>query len=228
MWAGKKILKILLISLASGLLWVAGSDAAIYKWVDENGKTHFTDDPTRVPEAFRNNPFLKSPTSVIKAPENKKRNVFREEGGNLAKENIAEKSVEAEEKESEKTEGLTDAQRSSAEAVANFLNEDISRYDKFYDYPPSRSKFRAIKAAVKGATAQKQVLLGRISQIELPLFQEVAGFLKSSIVADEKSQKVMPTTLPSARQTFALTSRLKAEGKQESQLLGKITIALGQ
>ncbi len=40
------------------LLWTVDADAAIYKWEDENGKTYFTDDPTKVPEAFRKNPFI--------------------------------------------------------------------------------------------------------------------------------------------------------------------------
>jgi hypothetical protein len=44
------------------------ADAAIYKWKDENGKTYFTDDPTKVPEAFRKKPFIKDPKFRKKFP----------------------------------------------------------------------------------------------------------------------------------------------------------------
>ena len=39
------------------LIWVVDADAAIYKWKDDSGKIHFTDDPTNVPEAYRQNLF---------------------------------------------------------------------------------------------------------------------------------------------------------------------------
>ena len=109
----------------------------------------------------------------------------------------------------------------------NFLKEDISRYDKFYTYPPSRSKFRLIKLAVAGATPQKQSLLGQVSQHDLPLLESIAEFLKTSIAEDGKSQAIMPTTIVSTRQTQALMNRLKSEAEQEKQFLGKLTAALG-
>ena len=46
------------------------SDAEIYKWRDEKGITHFTDNLTKVPKAFREKPFTKSsltPKNKIRA-----------------------------------------------------------------------------------------------------------------------------------------------------------------
>lgn len=57
------------------LLWIVDADAAIYKWKDENGKTHFTDDPTKVPEAFRKNPFVKGSISRRETPKSKEKRV---------------------------------------------------------------------------------------------------------------------------------------------------------
>lgn len=203
------------------LIWVVDTDAAIYKWKDENGKFHFTDNPTNVPEAYRQKPFLKGIQRQKEAPNSKKEKVQPE--GDTSGEI---EGVESEKKEGDKQKGLTDAQRSTVEAAVNFLKEDISRYDKFYTYPPSRSKFRMIKLAVAGATPQKQSLLGQVSQHDLPLLESIAEFLKTSIAKDEKSQKIMPTTLPSARQTQALMNRLKSETAQEVQLMEKLTAAL--
>lgn len=215
-----------LIVFIIGLLWFVDADAAIYKWKDENGKFHFTDDPGKVPEAFRKNPFIKNPKvqKKILNPEDKK--VSDEEGATSKKEGVDEKTAEPEKKEIGKQEGLTEAQRSTAEAVVSFLHADIQRYEKFSSWPASRSKFRAVKGAVASATPQKQALLEQVSSRTLPLFEEIAGFLKTSIAEDEKSQKIYPTTITSRRQTQALINRLKNEAGQETQLLEKLTTAL--
>ena len=216
--ARRTILILTMIFLVSGL--VSFVEAAIYKWKDENGKTHFTDDPTKVPEAFRKKPFIKGSKSRKETLNSRQKKAPDEEASD--KKGVA----ETENKEGDKQEGLTEAQRSIAEATVNFLREDISRYEKFYTYPASRSKFRAIKGAVAGATPQKQALLAQVSSDDLPLFEEIAGFLETSIAADEKSQKVVPSTITSTRQTHALMNRLKSEAGQENQLLEKLTTAL--
>jgi len=207
-----------MIFLVSGL--VSFVEAAIYKWKDENGKTHFTDDPTKVPEAFRKKPFIKGSKSRKETLNSRQKKAPDEEASD--KKGVA----ETENKEGDKQEGLTEAQRSIAEATVNFLREDISRYEKFYTYPASRSKFRAIKGAVAGATPQKQALLAQVSSDDLPLFEEIAGFLETSIAAYRKFQKVVPSTITSTRQTHALMNRLKSEAGQENQLLEKLTTAL--
>ena len=216
--ARRTILILTMIFLVSGL--VSFVEAAIYKWKDENGKTHFTDDPTKVPEAFRKKPFIKGSKSRKETLNSGQKKAPDEEASD--KKGVA----ETENKEGDKQEGLTEAQRSIAEATVNFLREDISRYEKFYTYPASRSKFRAIRGAVAGATPQKQALLAQVSSEDLPLFEEIAGFLETSIAADEKFQKVVPSTITSTRQTHALMNRLKSEAGQENQLLEKLTTAL--
>ena len=216
--ARRTILILTMIFLVSGL--VSFVEAAIYKWKDENGKTHFTDDPTKVPEAFRKKPFIKGSKSRKETLNSRQKKAPDEEASD--KKGVA----ETENKEGDKQEGLTEAQRSIAEATVNFLREDISRYEKFYTYPASRSKFRAIKGAVAGATPQKQALLAQVPSDDLPLFEEIAGFLETSIAADEKFQKVVPSTITSTRQTHALMNRLKSEAGQENQLLEKLTTSL--
>ncbi len=220
MQSRRTILILAMIFLVGGPVLFA--DAAIYKWKDENGKTYFTDDPTKVPEAFRKKPFIKDPKFRKKSPIFRKKKAPDEAGKTSHEKGLA----ETENKEGDKQEGLTEAQRSIAEATVNFLREDISRYEKFYTYPASRSKFRAIKGAVAGATPQKQALLAQVSSDDLPLFEEIAGFLETSIAADEKFQKVVPSTITSTRQTHALMNRLKSEAGQENQLLEKLTTAL--
>ncbi len=52
------------LNLLIAFLWVQASDARIYKWKDENGKTHFTDSVDKIPPQYRKN---------IKPPSKKKK-----------------------------------------------------------------------------------------------------------------------------------------------------------
>ena len=204
---------LILVILVIGLVGFA--DADIYKWKDENGRTHFTDDPTKVPEAFRKNPLIKDPKKL-----------------EIRKSKPLDKAVglknfdQPVEKEEDKQKALTEAQRSTAEAAVSFLNSDIPRYEKYYSGPANRSKFRFLQIAVGEAATQKQTLWDNVYSYDLPLFKEIAEFLKSSIAADEKTQKIVPNKFTTLGQTQLLMNRLKSETEQETQLLKKLTAAL--
>ena len=61
---------ILLLFVGAILLHQSGdeSEAAIYKWKDESGKTYFTDDPNRLPKVFRKEHFKrKLPPAIQKS-----------------------------------------------------------------------------------------------------------------------------------------------------------------
>lgn len=204
------------------LFWIVDADAAIYKWKDENGRTHFTDDPTKVPEEFRDKPFLRGNTS--QAPKPKEKNV-QDEGGETADKK---EGAEGEKKADDKKESLTEAQRSAAEAAVSFLQADIPRYEKFNAYPPSRMKFRLLREEVKGTIPQKQALLGQVKQHDIPEFKAITGFLKASIAAAEKTAKlVTPATATIMKRTLPIMNRLKSETEQEKQLLESLETALG-
>ena len=220
MLAKRSILKSVIIFFI--LIWFTDVNAAIYKWRDENGKTHFTDNLTKVPKAFRKKSFIKDllPRKIKSEPKEKNTQSKRIEA--IKRDEPAEDKI----KEDKEKEGLTEAQRLAIEKVINFLKTDIHRYEKFYTYPPSRSKFRIIKQALASSTVQKQELLRQVNQHNIPVFKEIAGYLDESIAEDKRSQKVMPTTITSTRQTLILVNRLKDETEKKTLLLIRLTLAL--
>ena len=220
MLAKRSILKSLIIFFI--LIRFTNVNAAIYKWRDENGITHFTDNLTKVPKAFREKPLLKVllPRKIKSEPKEKNTQSKRIEA--IKRDEPAEDKI----KEDKEKEGLTEAQRLAIEKVINFLKTDIHRYEKFYTYPPSRSKFRIIKQAVASSTVKKQELLRQVNQHNIPVFKEIAGYLDESIAEDKRSQKVMPTTITSTRQTLILVNRLKDETEKKTLLMIRLTLAL--
>ena len=209
-----KLTNLAMIVFAIGLVWLVNADAAIYKWKDENGKTHFTDNPTKVPKAFRKKPFIKGSPK----PRTIKKNPPTSTG---RKANPA----EPEKKEKDNKEGLTEEEQTTAKAVVEFLNADIPRYEKFYVTKASIGKTNLLKKTLAEATSQKQTLLKKVNQHDTPLFKEVAGFLEKSIAEDEKAQKIT-TAANLVRRILIQQNRLKAETEQEKQLLKKLTTAL--
>ena len=144
-----KFANLAMIVFIVGTVGFTDSDAAVYKWRDENGKVFFTDDPSKVPEEFRKKPLIK---------DFKTSNTTNKPSLATDKKNAKEDSSEPEKKEDGKSEGLTEAHRSTIQTAIGFLKEDISRYEKFYTWPASVRKFHHIKLAVAGVTPQKQDL----------------------------------------------------------------------
>jgi hypothetical protein len=215
MLAKRSILKLAIIFFI--LIWFTNVDAAIYKWRDENGKTHFTDNLTKVPKAFRKKSFIKDllPRKIKSEP--KKKNTQSKRIDAIKREEPAEKKIK---------EGLTEAQRLAIEKAIDFLRTDIPRYEIYFKYPPSRSKFRVLKQAMAGATLEKQGLLKQVRHHDIPVIKEIAEYLEGSIAADEKFQKVMPTIITYNRQTYILENRLKGETEKGTLLLIRLTLAL--
>jgi hypothetical protein len=220
MLAKRLILKSVIVFFI--LIWFTDVDAVIYKWRDENGISHFTDNPNKVPKAYREKPFIKEILSQRNNAEPKDKDAQVEEDEKIEKKDPTKDKI----KEIEKKEGLTEAQRLAIKKAMNFLHTNILRYEKFYKYPPSRSKFRIMKQAVASATVQKKELLGQVNEHNIPVLKAIAGYLKVSIAEDKRAQKVMPTTITSTRQTLILMNRLKGETEKEKQLLTTLTSAL--
>ncbi len=224
--------KIIFLIFAATLLNLSGDgcEAAVYKWKDETGKVHFTDDLNRVPEEFRKEHFKrKLPPTIPKS----KSPIKHKEKSNREKEGVAPESEEDTEKEeSKKDEGLTVAEKSAADAVIAFFKEDIPRYDDLYKIPPSYGntgirKWRKLKSAVVATIPQKQTLIEQISISERPLFKEIVSFLKKAIQADEKtSKRGMPISKNTRPLVNKLSSRLNAQAASEEKFIEQLKEAL--
>ena len=135
MLAKQSILKSVIIFFI--LIWFTDVNAAIYKWRDENGITHFTDNLTKVPKTFRKKPLLKVllPRKIKSEP--KEKNTHSKRIESIKRDEPAEDKI----KEDKEKEGLTEAQRLAIEKVINFLKTDILRYEKFLHTRPAEVNF---------------------------------------------------------------------------------------
>lgn len=223
--------KILFLLFGVTLMHLPGneSEAAIYKWKDESGKIYFTDDINRVPEEFRKEHFkrkLPSPIPKSKSP------IKVEEISNQEKEGAISENQEEIEKESQKDEELTAAEKSAAEAVIAFFKEDIPRYDRLYKIPPSYGntgirKWRKLKSAVVSTIPQKQTLMKQVSISERPLFKKLTLFFQKTIEADEKiAKRGIPISKNTRPIVNRLSSRLQSQAASEEKFIEQLEEAL--
>ncbi len=216
--------KIILLLFGAILLHLCSgeSKAAVYKWKDEFGKIHFTDNPNRVPEEFREKYFKKKlPPAIPKS----KSPIKTEEKSDQEKE-------VPEIEEPKKDEGLTASEKSAAEAVIAFFEEDIPRYDEIYKIPPGYRlngirKWKTLKSAAVATIPQKQALVEQISIFERPLFKEITLFLKKAIKADEEvatyGALISKNTRPRVNK---LSSRLNGQAASEKKFIEQLKEAL--
>jgi len=218
--------KIIFLIFGAILLHLSGdgSEAAVYKWKDETGKTHFTDDPNRVPEVFRKEHFKRKLPPAIQKSNSP---IKPEEKSTLEKDGVA-----TEKEESKKDEGLTAAEKSAAEAVIAFFKKDIPRYDEIYKIPPGYRlngirKWKTLKRTVVATIPQKKTLVEQVSVSERPLFKEITIFLQKAIEADEEvatyGALISKNTRPRVNK---LSSRLNAQAASEEKFIEQLEEAL--
>jgi hypothetical protein len=219
--------KITFIIFAAILLNLSGDgcEAAVYKWKDETGKIHFTDDLNRVPEEFRKEYFKrKLPTAIPKS----KSPIKTEEKSDQKKDGVAPESEE----DTEKEEGLTASEKSAADTLITFFKEDIPRYDEIYKIPPGYRnngirKWKTLKRTVVATIPQKQALVEQVSTSERPLFKEITSFLKKAIKADEEVATYGALTSKNTRpRVNKLSSRLNAQATREEKFIEQLQEAL--
>jgi hypothetical protein len=224
--------KIIFLIFGAMLLHLPGneSEATIYKWKDENGKVHFTDNPNRVPEEFRKEHFkrkLPPPIQKSKTPIKSKKKSDQE------KEGVAPENEESTKKEEpKKDEALTTAEISAAEALITFFKEDIPRYDEIYKIPPGYRlngirKWKALKRTAVATIPQKKALVKQVSISEQPLLKEITLFLQKSIEADEEvatyGALISKNTRPRVNK---LSSRLNGQAASEAKFIEQLKEAL--
>ena len=206
------------------------SEATVYKWKDRSGKIHFTDEPNRVPEEFRKEHFKKKlppPIDKSKTPIN-----INEKFDPQKMKVNSENEKDTKNEELKKVEGLTADEKSAAEAVIAFFEEDNQRYDEIYKISPGYGnsgirKWKTLMRTEAATIPKKKALMDQVSVLERPLFKEITLFLKKVIESDEETSTYGALTSKNTRPRIKkLSSRLNAQAASEKKFLERLKEAL--
>ena len=134
--------------------------------------------------------------------------------------------------ELKKVEGLTADEKSAAEAVIAFFEEDNLRYDEIYKISPGYRnngirKWKTLMRTEAATIPKKKALMDQISVLERPLFKEITLFLKKVIESDEEISTYGALTSKNTRPRIKkLSSRLNAQAASEKKFLERLKEAL--
>ncbi len=199
----------------------APSTGQVYKWVDNEGKTHFTDSLDSVPEEFRSQlPKKKLPDlSTVEDVSAPATQAEGEEAASAEEEKAASDKAKKEEEEKKKPEGPSPEEIAAAGEAATFLRGSIARYQSYEGSIPNTITNNQLYDLFQSEGPEKEALAEKLGGMELPELKQTAAYLKSSLAADKKFRTAGPMLTVLTRQAL---SRLKSEEGQKQALIEKL------
>lgn len=183
----------------------------VFKWKDDQGKIHFTDDALKVPSE-RRFPGGVEKRRVLPAPKPSPFSPSSTASRNKQKEVRAEDAAKTDEEE-----------RTVMQEALNFLKSDVQRYKKYENFAPKIRHYRSLKVDITAVLPVKEALEKKLGKNDSALFQDISGFLKKSLQQDYKAVKLYPKS-----SLFAVERiRIAGESVEKNSLIETLEAELG-
>ena len=209
---------ILMIWALLGMM-VCAPDAAlakIYKYQDDQGKTHFTDDPNSIPLKYRKENTLKkfrgvvdpgSPPSV--APGTSGQTGTGGDGG------AAPGSVE--------DQPFTKKDEALVKKTIKVLQKGVALAQRYKGAQPNSSNGRGATIAIQGNLPGKESLSKELASTKVKALKPVHAFLQKSVATDKETKGIgagLKTRIA------GILNRIQDEGQQQADLIKKLEKAM--
>jgi hypothetical protein len=183
--------------------------AKIYKYKDDNGKVHFTDDASRIPLRYRKQGTVKT-FKGVNEPTPKFGSSPDSSGQKDGKEDKGEK-------------GLSSQDVALVNRTIQVFKVGIALSDRYKDVQPNFSNATGAIAAIQSGLPLKESLANDLAGTGVPELQQALGFLNQSIAADKETTGIGSSR---KRRIVGILSRIVNEGKQQAGLIQKLEKAL--
>jgi len=194
--------------------------SSIYKWKDERGKVHFTDDPLKIPLHYRSGPGLEKIRSLpprksnSQKPENKTGADGTAEGQTGQGENTDDPDAD------KKTEEFA-----AMRGALSFLENDVKRYKKYADYVPQHRHAVLLRDEIVNVIPAKETLAKKLGQSDSKLLKQISSYLKTSLKKDYEAKK---REHPRRQIFIAERLRLNGEQSEKNSLIKKLSTELAK
>jgi hypothetical protein len=198
---------ICLILVLLGSVWaVSGSTAfaKILKYVDDQGKVHYTDSESNIPMKYRSGPNIQKFRGVVESKPQKDSSDDSEGGESPGKEDAGSE------------EGLTPEDQKLLDRSIQLLDQGVKLAKGFEGAMPNFTNGRRLVNSIKILLPQKEKLAEDLAKSKVKELAAVRSFLQKSIAEDKKTQSVGQGL---KLQLNAMFSRVRSEGKTQEQLV---------
>ena len=197
------------------LVWVAFQPepvfAKIYKYKDESGKTHFTDDASKIPVRYRNKDSVKK-LKGVNEPTPPSGTSSGLPGQTLAS--------EADAKEDK---GLSLRDEGLVQKSIQTFKVGLMLGSQYKDKQPNFANGRGAVDTIQSTLPLKENLASELTGTKVPELQAALAFLQKSIAVDKETTSVGAGLKTRIAGIF---NRLASEGQEQAALIDKLQQAL--
>ena len=190
--------------------------AKIYKYKDDQGKTHFTDDASKIPLKYRKKQSMEKFKGVFDSDSSSTSSPGFSSSNNTQKNTKKGGEGAAEE-------GFSPEDEALAKKTIQVLKGGVALANRYKDAQPNFANVRGLIDGMQGALPQKESLAKELKGSKIPEFQEALAFLNSSI-AEDKKNKSIGTGLK--RAIAGIFSRVARDAEKSTALIEKIEKAI--
>ena len=177
------VIQILTMTVMVAVILVAQpAFAGLYKWVDDQGKVHFTDDKAKIPKKYRTDTQMKRLHSIASPKETPSTGSSSGSSkGDKGGEGMDAASLSAEDKEGI----LEEAEEKAVEEVIAFFEKENDRADGFDGVHNTIMNYNIMNQGFKNFLPIKKGFVKKFSKSKIPALKETHDYLKKSIKEDE-------------------------------------------
>lgn len=218
-----RALRLPLKAMILALLWVVVGPpdpafAKIYKYTDDQGKTHFTDSPNSIPLKYRKKNSLKhfkelapSPDASTSSPAPKGTAPKGTAGG------AGPGSADP------KDEGLDAKQVQLVKKSIKVLQKGVALAERYKGTMPNFPNGQGAIIAIQSNLPEKQSLAKELAGTKVKALQPVQVFLQQSVATDQETRGIgagLPTRIT------GILNRIQSEGQKEAAFIKQLEQAL--
>jgi len=164
-----------LVFLGTAVCLSGPATAQIYKWTDETGKTHYTNDKSKIPRQYRNPERLQQMRGSTPGS-----STFGGGGGNASG---GAPSGGGPSKGEDDKGILSDSDEALVKDLQAFLKKETEFAKEQETATMNPTGQRGFINAFQGLNSERQAVLGRVKDSKVPEFKEVASHIQSGLNA---------------------------------------------
>ncbi len=188
-----------------------GVCAKVYKYVDDQGKVHYTNNESNIPIKYRSGPSMKPLRGFsdpkLKKPESK-------EDSNSTESQTPEKPLD---------DGFSKKDEALVQRSITNLKNNVLRVKAFDDVVYNFTNGRRLVTSIQGGLPAKEKLASDLASSKVPELLETKNFLNQSIQKDKQAKSV---GLGLKTHLVAMFNRVRGEAKTQQGLISKLEKAL--
>ncbi len=205
----------LMILVLLGMM-VCAPDAAlakIYKYKDDQGKTHFTDNPNSIPLKYRKENSLKKFRGVVDP--GSPPSVAPGTPGQAGTGGVAPGSGE--------DQPFTKQDEALVKKTIKVLQKGIALAKRYKGAQPNASNGRGATIAIQGNLPEKESLTRELAATQVKALKPVHAFLQKSVATDKETRGIgagLKTRIA------GILNRIQGEGQQQADLIKNLEKAM--